>query len=80
MKYEQVVLVTGDGDFACLVTFLQNKGRFDTLISPNYRKASVLLRKAVSGDIVFLEEMKNRLALVDTPRNEKAPARDQPRT
>lgn len=59
--YNNAVLITGDGDFACLVKFLQEKGHFQVLISPNHRKASVLLRRAVSGNIVFLERFRNRL-------------------
>lgn len=75
--YDKAVLITGDGDFACLVKFLQEKERFLVLISPNHRKASVLLRRVVSGNIVFLERMKNRLERI---RNEKTPMRDGTRT
>lgn len=59
--YDSAVVITGDGDFACLVNFLKEKNRFRTLLSPNHKKASVLLRRAVSGNIVFLERFKNRL-------------------
>jgi len=70
--YEKAVIVSGDGDFACLVTFLQEKERFETLLCPNHKKASVLLRQAVSGNIFFVERFRDRLEL----RKEKAPLRD----
>ncbi len=58
--YDNAVLVTGDGDFACLVRFLKEKARFKVVISPNYKKASVLLRKVAPNNIVFLDRFENR--------------------
>lgn len=60
-QFKRVILVTGDGDFACLVNFLKEKGRFEVVLSPSHKKASVLLRKAVPNNIVFLERFKERL-------------------
>jgi len=59
--FESAVIVTGDGDFACLVNFLKDKNRFERLLSPNPKKASLLLRKAVPEEIVFLERFRKRL-------------------
>ena len=60
--YENAIIVTGDGDFACLVNFLRDKKRLKVVLSPNHKKASVLLRKAVPNNIVFLERFKDRLS------------------
>ncbi len=59
--YDNAVIVTGDGDFACLVNFLKEKKKFKVILSPSYKKASVLLRKAVPDNIVFLNRLENRL-------------------
>ena len=59
--YDEAVLVSGDGDFACLVTFLVEKKRLEVVLSPSHKKASVLLRKAVPESIVFLERFRSRL-------------------
>ncbi len=59
--YDSAVLVTGDGDFACLVKFLKEKARFKVVISPNYKKASVLLRKVTPNSMVFLDRFEKRL-------------------
>lgn len=59
--YDKAVLVTGDGDFACLVNFLNEKKWFEILLSPGHKKASVLLRRAVPNSIVFLERFRSRL-------------------
>ncbi len=44
-KLTKAILVTGDGDFACLVDFLRQKGALHCLIAPNLRYTSYLLRK-----------------------------------
>lgn len=59
--YDKAVIVSGDGDFACLVNFLKEKECLKVLLSPNHRKASVLLRKAVPNSIVFLERFQTKL-------------------
>jgi uncharacterized LabA/DUF88 family protein len=75
-EYEKAVIVTGDGDFACLVKFLQEKERFLTLISPNHKRASVLLRNVVVENIVFLNQFKVRLEFEKAAQKEKAHVRD----
>lgn len=67
--YDKAVLVTGDGDFACLVNFLKERNRLKVVLSPNHKKASVLLRKAVPDSIVFLERFRNRLQYTKDKRN-----------
>lgn len=59
--YNKAVVISGDGDFTCLVKFLQEKSRLKIVLSPNHKKASVLLRRAVPNDIVFLERLRDRL-------------------
>jgi uncharacterized LabA/DUF88 family protein len=60
-RCEKAILVSGDGDFACLVNFLIEKKRLKAVLSPSHRKASVLLRKSVPNSIVFLERFRERL-------------------
>jgi uncharacterized LabA/DUF88 family protein len=59
--YDNAVLVTGDGDFACLVNFLRDKQKLKAVLSPSHKKASVLLRKAVPNAIAFIERLRNFL-------------------
>jgi uncharacterized LabA/DUF88 family protein len=42
------ILVTGDGDFKCLVDFLIENNSRVLLIAPNYKKFSALLKKSKS--------------------------------
>jgi uncharacterized LabA/DUF88 family protein len=60
--YDQAVIVTGDGDFACLVEFLEEKGKLCRLLVPS-KTYSRLLRKfrnKISGIGDFKDTIKAR--------------------
>ena len=59
-KYDQAVLITGDGDFACLAHFLKQKGKLQAILSPNHAECSYLLRK-VNCRLAFLEDIRKKL-------------------
>jgi len=61
-KYKKAVIVSSDGDFYCLVNYLYEKGKLKRVISPNYKKCSVLLKKAARELIDFLDYQKDKLA------------------
>ena len=43
-NYENAVIVTGDGDFYCLVKYLIEKSKFEALLIPNRFKFSALFK------------------------------------
>lgn len=57
--YDQAILISSDGDYAGLVSFLKEKGKFQTLISPS-NNCSFLLRK-LNISIVYLDSKRNIL-------------------
>ncbi len=59
-NYDAAVIVTGDGDFYCLVEYLSNNGKLKKLIIPNRNKFSSLLRK-FAENINYLNELNNKL-------------------
>ena len=59
-NYEKAVIVTGDGDFYCLVKHLKEKNKLRVVLSPNLN-ASILLKKAAGKDIAFMENLRNKL-------------------
>jgi len=73
--YDSAVLITSDGDFASLVTYLQEKNKFKVALSPNRKKTSFLLRKACGWkrSIQYLEDVRDELK---TQTKQKAPSRD----
>ena len=59
-NYSKAVLVTGDGDFHCLLEYLKNKNKLEKLLIPNSEKYSALLRK-FAGDMAFIDFLKEKL-------------------
>ena len=59
-NYDKAVLVTGDGDFHCLVEHLKHKAKLEKLLVPNSKKYSALLRK-FSGKMAFIDLLKKKL-------------------
>lgn len=69
-KFDKAVLISGDGDFRCLVDFLMKRGKMERIIAPNPKKCSILLKRTGSR-ITFLNDLKNIVS-----KKEKAPDAD----
>lgn len=55
-KYDNAILITGDGDFACLANFLIKKKGLRVVLSPNRKKCSNLFRQqAILFRLTFLD-------------------------
>lgn len=54
-SYDKCIVVTGDGDFGCLVQFLKENDAIEIVISPDEKRCSILLRNK-NIDITFLNE------------------------
>lgn len=54
-NYDQAVIVSGDGDFACLVEFLQERGKLLKLLTPNAKYSRLL--KPFSSNIVRVDQI-----------------------
>lgn len=59
-NYERAVIVTGDGDFFCLVEHLKIQNKLGLLVVPNKYKFSSLLRK-FNDSISFLNNTREKL-------------------
>ncbi len=70
-NFDKAVLITGDGDFACLVQFLQEKDKLKAVLAPDNKKCSILIKRT-NTQITYLNEMKQKLA-----ENKKAPNKDE---
>jgi uncharacterized LabA/DUF88 family protein len=54
-SFTSSILITGDGDFGCLVEFLRQNNAIQRIISPNEMKCSFLLRNK-NAEMTFLNE------------------------
>ena len=60
-EFDQMVIVTSDGDFYCLVEYLYKRSKLKMVISPNSQKCSILLKKKAKEKIVFMDNLKRKL-------------------
>ncbi|MCK4307008.1 NYN domain-containing protein [candidate division WOR-3 bacterium] len=59
-NYDKAVIVSGDGDFHCLIEYLKNQNKLRRLIVPDHNNFSSLLRK-FAKDILFMNDLRNKL-------------------
>ena len=60
-SYGQAVLVTSDGDFACLVRYLRDHGKLRDVVSPERDNCSILWKKAAREFLRPLSDLRTRL-------------------
>jgi len=60
-NYDKALIVTGDGDFYCLVDYLIKRDKLLKLMVPNMDKFSSLFRKMMPY-IIFMNNLRGRLA------------------
>ncbi|MCF7796113.1 NYN domain-containing protein [Patescibacteria group bacterium] len=59
-NYNKVIIISGDGDFYCLIKYLKNKNKLYKIIIPNKNKLSFLLVE-FKEDIIYLNNLKTKL-------------------
>lgn len=60
--YEKALIVTGDGDFYCLVNYLKKKDKLDFVLTPSKKQCSFLLRQSARKQLLFMDELKGKLS------------------
>lgn len=58
--YDKALIVSGDGDFCCLIEYLKKMNKLLNLMIPDVNQYSSLLRK-FSPDIVFMNNLRGKL-------------------
>jgi uncharacterized LabA/DUF88 family protein len=59
-NYDKALIVTGDGDFYCLVDYLNDKNKLLKLLIPNKNKYSSLYRKKMPV-VTFMNDLRGKL-------------------
>ena len=68
-NYEQAIIVSGDGDFYCLVQFLLEKNKLQALIVPHRKKYSALLKKKEFKSYTrFVADIREKVEEKERPR------------
>ena len=60
-SFTSCILITGDGDFGCLVEFLKENNVINGVIAPDEDKCSILIRNK-NIDITFLNELYHKFS------------------
>ncbi len=60
-NYDKAIIASGDGDFYCLIKYLGDNKKLETVLVPNIRKYSALLKKFAKKDIAFMNDLRNKL-------------------
>ena len=63
-NYNQAVIVTSDGDFACLVKYLLEQNKLKKVLAASRSSCSRLLRKAAGTEIDFLDDLRTKLEYI----------------
>ena len=69
--YSQAVIVTGDGDFYCLVKHLSMQGKLAKILAPSRENCSILLRKVSREKVALVSDLRSKLEYT-----KKAPHKD----
>jgi len=60
-NYEKAVIVSGDGNFHCLIRYLRGKDKLKTVLAPNRERYSGLIKKAAGTNLTFMNDLKNKM-------------------
>ncbi len=59
--YKEAIIVTSDGDFACLVEYLRLKNKLRSVIASSKGGCSHLLEQAAGTYICYMDDLRNKL-------------------
>ncbi len=69
-NYDKAIIVAGDGDYHCLIEYLESKRKLAYVIVPNYLSFSSLLRK-FRKYFVYVNNLKEKLEYKNQNLNKK---------
>ncbi len=62
-SFNSCILITGDGDFGCLIEFLKENSSIKNILSPDENKCSILLRNK-NVEITFLNDLYHKFSKI----------------
>jgi uncharacterized LabA/DUF88 family protein len=60
-SFDSCILITGDGDFGCVVEFLKSNDAIDRVIAPDESKCSILIKNK-NVEITFLNDQYHKFS------------------
>lgn len=59
--YDKAILVTGDGDFYCLVKYLDEKVKLGMVLAPSVKNCSSLLKRVAKKKIALVSDLQAKI-------------------
>lgn len=60
-NYDKALVVTGDGDFYCLIKYLQENKKLLAVLAPTHKNCSSLLTKILQGNLSLVSDLKKKI-------------------
>lgn len=60
--FDDCLIVTGDGDFGCLVEFLRENNKLHLIVAPDERKCSILLKNK-DAEVTALNDLYHKFSM-----------------
>lgn len=76
--YKKAIIVSGDGDFHCLVKYLQDEKKLETVLVPTAKNCSILIKKALGGKLTLVSDLKKKLQYKKRRKKTKTIKRKKP--
>lgn len=74
-KYNQAIIVSGDGDFYCLAKYLDNKNKLGKILAPSNKNCSSLLTKVagrmIGKKVTFVGDLRHKIEYKKTPHKDE---------
>lgn len=77
-NFDRAVIVTGDGDFHCLVKYFVKKEKLEKLLIPNQKRYSALLKRFPSEYLGFVTDLRKKLERKKSKRKVKSKKKRTP--
>lgn len=62
-KFDKAIIVSSDGDYACLIKFLQEKNKLKIILSPSNPQRCSILLKRTNAPITYMDGVKDKIYL-----------------
>lgn len=59
--FDNAIIVSGDGDFYCLIQHLLKKDKLEIVLVPDRNHYSALLKRFAGKHIAFMNDLKNKI-------------------
>ena len=63
-RFDKAIIVSGDGDFYCLIQYLLAKGKLETVLVPNQYKYSALIKRFAQKHIAFMNGLEAKIGMM----------------